>query len=86
MEVRNLFTLMSANPQNCWGSSTEESNSKNQLIKSIEIDAQNDLIQATNSRTTALVRHTIARLQFWRDMGILYIKEDGNWEEVGNAG
>jgi hypothetical protein len=32
--------------------------------------------------TSALISHTIARLEFWRDMGILYIKENGNWEEV----
>ena len=30
----------------------------------------------------ALVAHTIARLQFWRDMGILYVKDNGQWEEV----
>jgi hypothetical protein len=28
------------------------------------------------------VGHTIARLEFWRDMGILFIKENGQWEEV----
>lgn len=46
------------------------------------VDAQNDLTQAENNRTAALVNHTIARLEFWRDMGILFIKEDGQWEEV----
>ena len=46
------------------------------------VDAQNDLTQAENNRTAALVGHTIARLQFWRDMGILFIKENGQWEEV----
>ena len=33
-------------------------------------------------RTQALVTHTIARLQFWNNMGILYIKENGQWEEI----
>lgn len=47
-----------------------------------QVDAQNDLINAQNELTDALVRHTIARLEFWRDMGILYIKENGQWEEV----
>jgi len=47
-----------------------------------QVDAQNDLLDAENSLTAALVSHTIARLQFWRDMGILFIKEDGQWEEV----
>jgi outer membrane protein TolC len=52
------------------------------------VDAQNDLTSAQNDLTSALIAHTIARLEFWRDMGILYIKEDGNWEEVkdGPAG
>lgn len=45
------------------------------------IEAREDLIDARNRRTGALVRHTIARLEFWRDMGILDIKEAGQWEE-----
>ncbi len=47
-----------------------------------QVDAQNALISAQNDLTAALVRHTIARLSFWRDMGILYIKEDGQWEDI----
>jgi len=47
-----------------------------------QVDAQNDLTQSKNDLTEALVSHTIARLAFWRDMGILYIKENGQWEEV----
>jgi outer membrane protein TolC len=46
------------------------------------VEAQNDLISARNALTDALVSHTIARLQFWRDMGILYIKDNGQWEDV----
>jgi outer membrane protein TolC len=49
------------------------------------VDAQNDLINSKNERTAALVSHTIARLRFWRDMGILMIKENGQWEEAGDA-
>jgi outer membrane protein TolC len=49
------------------------------------VDAQTSLIRSLNARTSALVRHTTARLQFWRDMGILYIKDDGRWEELANA-
>jgi outer membrane protein TolC len=45
------------------------------------VDAQNDLITQKNLRTRALVAHTIFRLQFWNDMGILYIKDNGRWEE-----
>ncbi len=46
------------------------------------VDAQNDLIDSRNQRTSALISHTIERLRFWRDMGILMIKEDGQWEET----
>lgn len=46
------------------------------------VDAQNDLTQSQDNLTGALVAHTIARLQFWRDMGILYVKDNGQWEEV----
>lgn len=49
------------------------------------VDAQNDLINSKNERTTALVSHTIARLRFWRDMGILMIKDNGQWEELSDA-
>jgi outer membrane protein TolC len=49
------------------------------------VDAQNALIDSKNQRTQALVTHTIARLQFWNNMGILYIKENGQWQEVPNA-
>ncbi len=47
-----------------------------------QVDAQNSLIASQNELTAALVQHTIARLSFWRDMGILYIKDDGQWEDI----
>lgn len=50
-----------------------------------QVDAQNDLLNSKNQRTQALVAHTIARLQFWNNMGILYIKDRGQWQEVQNA-
>ena len=46
------------------------------------VDAQTALVRSRNGRTQALVSHTIARLQFWKDMGILYIKENGKWEDA----
>ena len=49
-----------------------------------QVDAQNDLISQKNQLTQALVTHTIARLQFWNNMGILYIKDNGKWEEVSD--
>lgn len=50
-----------------------------------QVDAQNDLSNSKNQRTQALVGHTIARLRFWRDMGILFIKDNGQWEEVADV-
>jgi outer membrane protein TolC len=50
-----------------------------------QVDAQNDLVNSKNQRTQALVAHTIARLQFWNNMGILYIKDHGQWEEIQDA-
>ncbi len=50
-----------------------------------QVDAQNDLVTSKNQRTQALVAHTIARLQFWDNMGILYIKDRGQWEELQDA-
>jgi outer membrane protein TolC len=43
------------------------------------VEAQNDLTDSQNLRTAALVNHTIARLDFWRDMGVLFINRDGSW-------
>jgi outer membrane protein TolC len=50
-----------------------------------QVDAQNDLTAAKNQRTQALVEHTIARLRFWEHLGILFIKENGRWEETAGA-
>ena len=43
--------------------------------------SQNDLVSAQNSLTSALVNHTISKLSFFRDVGILQVKPDGMWEE-----
>lgn len=45
------------------------------------VQAQEDLVASRNQRTNALVQHTISRLNLWRDMGILYIQDAGQWEE-----
>lgn len=50
-----------------------------------QVDAENALIDSKNQRTQALVTHTIARLQFWNNLGILYIKDNGQWEELRNG-
>jgi len=46
------------------------------------IDAQNDRTRALNDLSTALVNHTTAYLRLWFEMGILYIKQNGQWETV----
>jgi outer membrane protein TolC len=48
------------------------------------VEARNDLTDAENDVTAALVSHTVARLEFWRDMGILFIKESGQWEDISD--
>lgn len=49
-----------------------------------QVDAQNALTASLNAQTSALVNHTINRLKFWRDLGILTIKDNGLWEEVNH--
>jgi outer membrane protein TolC len=46
------------------------------------LDAQDDLTEAQNGRTDALVAYTINRLQLLKDMGILSLRTDG---QLANA-
>lgn len=46
------------------------------------LEAQSDLNAARNARTAAVVGHTLARLRYWRDMGLLFIRDDGTWYEA----
>jgi len=50
-----------------------------------QVDAQNALVDSKHQLTQALVNHTITRLQFWNSMGILYIKDNGQWQEVSDG-
>lgn len=45
------------------------------------LDSQNALLNAQNDLTRALVDYTIARLEFFRDIGVLRIGESGMWIE-----
>jgi outer membrane protein TolC len=45
------------------------------------LDAQDALLQAQNDLTSALVGHTIAKLNFFRDVGILQVRPDGMWTQ-----
>lgn len=43
------------------------------------LDSQDALLQAQNNLTAALVDHAIAKLSFFRDIGILQVRPDGMW-------
>ena len=44
------------------------------------LSAQNDLFDAQNATTQALVDYTIATLKFYRDTEVLQVRPDGMWE------
>jgi len=46
----------------------------------VDIESEMALL-AENSLTAALVDHTIAKLNFFRDIGVLQVRPDGMWEE-----
>ncbi len=46
------------------------------------LDAQDALLEAQNNLTAALVDHVIAKLSFYRDIGVLQVKPDGMWQGV----
>ncbi|MHC4466296.1 MAG: TolC family protein [Planctomycetota bacterium] len=43
-------------------------------------DSQDALLQSQNAFTGALIAHQIAKLNFFRDIGVLQVKPDGMWE------
>ena len=44
------------------------------------LEAQDDLVDAQNNLTAVLVDHTIAKLRFFQDIGVLQVKPDGMWQ------
>jgi len=44
------------------------------------LSAQDDLFDAQNAATQALVDYTIATLKFYRDTEVLHVRPDGMWE------
>ena len=44
------------------------------------LDAQEDLFEAQNAATEALIDYTLAMLNFYRDTGVLQIRPDGMWQ------
>jgi len=45
------------------------------------LESEGDLLQAQNDVIRALVDHAIAKMSFFRDIGVLQVKPDGMWEE-----
>ncbi len=45
------------------------------------VDSEDALVQAENNLTGALVDHMIAKMSFFRDVGILQVRPDGMWEQ-----
>lgn len=45
------------------------------------VDSQNDLTGAQTDLVSSIVEHNIAKLEFWRDVGLLYVDDTGQWEE-----
>jgi outer membrane protein TolC len=45
------------------------------------LESEGALLEAQNDVTRALVAHAIAKLGFFRDVGILQVKPDGMWEQ-----
>ncbi len=46
----------------------------------ILLDSQDDLLEAQNNVTRALIDHLDAKLSFYRDVGIMQVRPDGMWE------
>jgi len=47
------------------------------------LEAQDALLEAQNAVTSALIGHAIAKLSFFRDVGVLQVRPDGMWEQSG---
>jgi outer membrane protein TolC len=45
------------------------------------LESQDALLQAQNDLTAALVAHAVAKLTFFRDIGLLQVRPDGMWEQ-----
>ncbi len=46
------------------------------------LDSEDALVRAQNDVLSALVDHTIAKMSFFRDIGVLQVRPDGMWEHT----
>ncbi len=47
-----------------------------------QVAAQNSLTSSLNQRTRQMVNHNTTRLSFWRDLGMLTVDVNGQWQEI----
>ena len=65
----------------------ERVNSANMLLKAGRatsrdlLEAQSSLLSAQNDTTSTLIDYAVAKLSFYRDIGILKVRPDGLWEQ-----
>ena len=45
------------------------------------VDSQNDLTAARTDLVRSIVDYNISKLEFWRDVGLFYVDDSGQWEE-----
>ncbi len=45
------------------------------------VDSQNDLTAARTDLVRSIVDYNNSKLEFWRDVGLLYVDDSGQWEE-----
>jgi len=48
------------------------------------LESQDAFLDAQNNVTAALVDYAIAKLSFFRDIGVLQVRPDGMWEQESN--
>ncbi|MBK8092380.1 MAG: TolC family protein [Verrucomicrobiaceae bacterium] len=46
------------------------------------VEAQRDINTSRDLMVSTRINHNLARLQLWRDMGVLFIEKDGSWVDV----
>jgi len=46
------------------------------------VESQDRLITARDLVISTIIDHNLTRLQLWTDMGVLFIRKDGRWEDV----
>ncbi len=46
------------------------------------LESEDSLVQAQNDALSALVNHMVAKMSFFRDIGVMQVKPDGLWEQA----